>query len=294
MSPRDLSSLPVPQETRQAYLYGKDVWLALALHELYHWNLKVQKAPDGRIDHVFVTAFDGTEVDIDGPQKKIARTYVARAISQAGLFALLDKNEGRLRQVSARERYKQERPAAMKVIAEHLRPRLLAAEVITPNQGRPALVNEWLWNTYGDGRLHRFDELPLTHQKALAFESPEHPWYGDLKETERRYEHGFEDYSGKGVRFKVFRVPSSVMTSAIWNTSDEIQDGHDSWKDYHDWYVRDQLRGKEGKIRTEDWPVLLHDYPTYDELIWDGWHRLHTYVKLKRKDIPCLLRVWPD
>lgn len=293
MSHRDQSFLTVPQEIRQTYLYGKCMWLALALQELYHWKLKVQKTPDGRIDHVFVTTPDGVEVDIDGPQKKVARTYPARAISQAGLFALLDKNEGRLRPMNAYERYKQERPAAMKVIAEHLRPRLLAAKAITPNQGQSVFVNEWLWNTYGDGRLRRFDELPLTHQKALAFESLEFPWYGDLKETERRYEHGFEDYSGKAVRFKVFRVPSSVMTSAIWNTSDELQGDHDSWKDYHDWYVRDQLRGKEIKVRTEDWPVLLHDFYAYEPLLWDGWHRLHTYLKLKREDIPCLLPVWP-
>jgi len=160
-----------------------------------------------------------------------------------------------------------------------------------------AAVNEQLWNTYGDGQLRRFDELPLTYQKALAFESLDFDWYGDLEATERRYEHGLESQSDfgdlkGGVRFKAFRVPSDAMTSAIWSIPGDLQANHDDWDSYHDWYLG-TLRKQELKKRREDWPVILHDHPTYDELLWDGWHRLHTYLKLKRKDIPCLLPVYP-
>ncbi len=67
------------EDILEKYSYGYCIWLTLALHDRYGWDIYAQidfignKQRNKYISHSFVTMPNGYEVDIYGPQEKVDR-----------------------------------------------------------------------------------------------------------------------------------------------------------------------------------------------------------------------------
>ena len=74
-------------------------------------------------------------------------------------------------------------------------------------------------------------------------------------------------------------IPIEDLIQAIGSADSNFS----NFTEYHDWYIL----GGDTLSYTEVWPLIL-DADT-DDVIWDGWHRFHTYVESNIKVIPCVL-----
>lgn len=83
------------------------------------------------------------------------------------------------------------------------------------------------------------------------------------------------------IEYTYIEIPTKILTDYIANEHEEISEEYDSWKDYHEWYLNGgDIPNHSVKDR---WACILSGD---EELISDGWHRLHCYIKNNNKTIP--------
>ncbi|MDU8350915.1 hypothetical protein RYA05_03285 [Pseudomonas syringae pv. actinidiae] len=84
----------------------------------------------------------------------------------------------------------------------------------------------------------------------------------------------------------VVTLSTEDVKAAIMKTG-EIAEDFKTWDDYHKWY-----KGA-GDVPVYDyqdrWPVILCAFS--DEVLQDGWHRLHAYISAGHQDIPAIFYV---
>lgn len=156
----------------------------------------------------------------------------------------------------------------------------LAAGAVLSRRGsrseRSASQARSLLERFGRGKRLTFDELPREAQQALVWFSDGTDYYGDLALTRAHHD---------GARFALFDVPVEAMKAAVISA---MPGGNESggWDRYHHRYM--QRVSPSLSQRRERWPVILDKEGWTDELLQDGWHRLHTYVSRGWKSIPVL------
>jgi hypothetical protein len=82
--------------------------------------------------------------------------------------------------------------------------------------------------------------------------------------------------------FGTVTLSADALKSSVMR-DEQIAAGYAGWDDYH----ADYTRGRTPKHPEADrWPVLL----SYDdhETLWDGWHRLHSYIRDGAVEIPAV------
>ncbi len=89
----------------------------------------------------------------------------------------------------------------------------------------------------------------------------------------------FEKYN-KNAPFEIVIIPTEVLAQKAIDEAN-VRDGANfkSPKEWHDHYVKYEELPQHKKI----WPLLGGDE---DEVIQDGWHRLHLYYENGVKNIP--------
>ncbi|MEZ8293481.1 hypothetical protein AB6D11_06460 [Vibrio splendidus] len=82
--------------------------------------------------------------------------------------------------------------------------------------------------------------------------------------------------------FKVFEIPTTLLTEHIYKTCLEVNSDHDSWQEYHEWYLC--FDPKSVAVDTQCCPPCI--YMDNEDVMEDGWDTLHSYVALDSKSIP--------
>lgn len=78
-------------------------------------------------------------------------------------------------------------------------------------------------------------------------------------------------------------VPVEAIAAAMMKIP-ELAEDHGSFEAYHRWYVQAGPMPTHG--RTHRWPCIASDDP--NDLIWDGWHRMHAYIAAGDDAVPVL------
>lgn len=87
----------------------------------------------------------------------------------------------------------------------------------------------------------------------------------------------------KHVRAKLIEVPVENVIRAIMATS-EISSTYQTFDEYHQWYLS---HGDTPSYTSENrWPCISSTQD--DEVVDDGSHRLHAYIRAGAKTIPLL------
>lgn len=86
-----------------------------------------------------------------------------------------------------------------------------------------------------------------------------------------------------GVPATLVLVPVQAIAEAMMKIP-ELADDHGSFEAYHRWYV--QAGPMPTHARSNRWPCIASDDP--NELIWDGWHRMHAYIAAGDDTVPLL------
>lgn len=132
-----------------------------------------------------------------------------------------------------------------------------------------------------------FRKLPDTHKLAIiwymaidgcAWDNFDHDHLNEdaLKEHLPAMLHHYDEVYGETlvgfIQLGVEKIKASVMAD------DEISDSHDSWDEYHAWY----LNGGDIPSHSENnrWPVILSS--DNSETLTDGWHRFHRYMSSEK------------
>lgn len=108
--------MPVPIEVIEEYSYGKCMWLALALHDRYGWDIHAQLDKDGSIAHAYVKRPDGKEVDVCGVQERVDifnGSGKSRRFSREGFIRFL---KGMSSHMNIMAKYRREKVKADRVI----------------------------------------------------------------------------------------------------------------------------------------------------------------------------------
>jgi hypothetical protein len=71
-------------------------------------------------------------------------------------------------------------------------------------------------------------------------------------------------------------VPMQVMKDSIMRFGD-LADDHDDFDSYHEWY----RNGPDMENHQQVYPIILGH-----EIIQDGWHRFHDYVRKGLTEVP--------
>lgn len=88
-------------------------------------------------------------------------------------------------------------------------------------------------------------------------------------------------------------LPTEVVADEVFARLDAASKAQHGWKsfaDYHRWYT---ARGATPQHAAQGrWPVLLSGggRGSGEEFLWDGWHRLHSYVRSGHRTIPVVLQ----
>ena len=85
------------------------------------------------------------------------------------------------------------------------------------------------------------------------------------------------------VRATLVLVPVRDIAKAIMEIP-ELAADHGSFDAYHRWYM--QIGDMPTYGRDRRWPCIASSDP--DELIWDGWHRMHAYIAAGDDTVPVL------
>jgi hypothetical protein len=85
------------------------------------------------------------------------------------------------------------------------------------------------------------------------------------------------------VPFGVALLPSEAVRHAIMQMK-EVAEDFPNWEAYHAWCINSGDIPDHGK--DDRWPVVLSDFE--DELLQDGWHRVHCYLCRGDETIPAV------
>jgi hypothetical protein len=114
-----------------------------------------------------------------------------------------------------------------------------------------------------NNNIFKYSELPIEGKKSIDI------YYKDEQELDINSDD----------TFKYFEVSIEILKEAIG-----CPDGLDlnGFEEYHKWYL------EEGDTPThkETYAVILSND---EEVIYDGWHRFHSYVESKVSMIPCVI-----
>jgi len=103
------------------------------------------------------------------------------------------------------------------------------------------------------------------------------------------------------VKFGMMEIPSMELMTIIFERDKEADQAEsydafpfENFQAYHKWYVN--TAGGLSKVTdqhyNEKWPVILGSTIDKDyEVLQDGWHRFHTYIRRKEKTIPVMYYV---
>lgn len=90
-------------------------------------------------------------------------------------------------------------------------------------------------------------------------------------------------------KFGMVNIPTEVLTQAIWNSKDaqesDFKKTYGTFENYAEWYRNGPHMPKHPA--KDRWPVILGGDPI-QEVLQDGWHRFHCYVKQNASIIPCI------
>lgn len=87
--------------------------------------------------------------------------------------------------------------------------------------------------------------------------------------------------------FGIVDVLTKELIREMWGTNSLLVEEYDTFEEYHEWFVSSD----SGYMRDNPtWPVILSSFD--DELLQDGWHRFHSYVKIGAEKITCIW--YPD
>ncbi len=165
-----------------------------------------------------------------------------------------------------------------------------------------------------NGKVLPFKKLPkeyqmaMTHYMAIDGEAWEHPkevcpgmrTLKGLKDGRNWMLKNISFWVKKygNVKFGVMEIPTEEFTDLLFQAMVEgkqFEEGEfKSFKEYHAWYVNGPggLNKATDLHYFESWPVILGSTIDKDfEILQDGWHRFHTYVRLKRKATPVIYYV---
>lgn len=77
----------------------------------------------------------------------------------------------------------------------------------------------------------------------------------------------------------------------IMENNQDIKDqGFKNFEDYHNWYIS----FCDTPFYSKQWPVILAQGSCGEEIIEDGWHRFHSYIRDGIKSIPFVLYIKKD
>ena len=137
------------------------------------------------------------------------------------------------------------------------------------------------------GQVLSYRELPFEAKETLRLMSDCAPWGYDADECATFF---------TDAEFALFNVPMEEITAAVLEAG--FDDDWNTWDEYHAWYsgrtADGQYPGRSEQgheildlsLRPDLWPVNMSGG---DELLWDGWHRLHTYYARGEPFVPVLL-----
>lgn len=96
-------------------------------------------------------------------------------------------------------------------------------------------------------------------------------------------------------QFGMVEVPTDDFCKLIFEAhkNDLCGDDFKSFDEYHRWYINSCLWKDSDKHYSKAWPAILGDdwnFKQY-EILQDGWHRFHSYVKQGKKTIPLVYYV---
>jgi hypothetical protein len=144
-----------------------------------------------------------------------------------------------------------------------------------------------------------FSDLPRPAQKAFIWRAAENG--GELSEnihvnigscnhapcdvTEEAWGDAISkaSVSCEGMFFYFFEVPTESIKSIILTNNECLSEDYSCWEDYESDYVDPTLVMHS---RTDRFPVLA---PLgEEEVLEDGWHRLHSYISQGHSSVPVL------
>ena len=131
-------------------------------------------------------------------------------------------------------------------------------------EGASQARGEFLFQQHG-GKVFAYRDLPTPGKRAI-----------------KRY---FADEAGNDISadqpFGYVELPTEALMKAIGPGLDTPFKNFD---EYHAWYVGG---GDMPDHKKQSFAVILDG--DGDEIIWDGWHRFHDYVRKGFKTIPCVM-----
>ena len=152
-----------------------------------------------------------------------------------------------------------------------------------------------------------YKDLPRTHQMAMAWymaidgeawepygidmnkqpttmssNKNKDKWEVYLKKQTIRHLSSYIKEYGR-CKFGAVEIPTEVMASEIMKAIETSIGKFKSIREYQEWYRKNcSIPSYSSKNR---WPCILSDD---DEVLQDGWHRLHSYIQAGHKTIPCV------
>lgn len=103
--------------------------------------------------------------------------------------------------------------------------------------------------------------------------------------SEYAWELMFERISAhlKGATFRYIEIPVVEIQSLIMSHNQSIKEDYANWADYAKSYCSHDI---ESHPETDRFPCI--SFSGDPDIIWDGWHRLHSYINSNHSTIPIL------
>jgi len=131
-----------------------------------------------------------------------------------------------------------------------------------------------------------FRELPLPHKLAIiwymAADGCAWPAFFEDAESMLSSVEMYDDRYGDLI-FHIADIPLARLAEEVMKDA-QIQH-HGTWQNYHAWYVKGGDVPRHG--HQDRWPVILSDDDN-EEVLDDGWHRLHSYAAQGDTTIPVI------
>ena len=111
-------------------------------------------------------------------------------------------------------------------------------------------------------------------------------FFSELEENYQQaikiYSYNLTDEDLTYYKFQYGKIPTAVIIELIWNFHPEIKEEYDSFSEYHEWY----MNHGDTPDHTSQWAVVIGTGVVQEEIIEDGWHRFHSYIKNGFPSIP--------
>jgi len=180
--------------------------------------------------------------------------------------SLYTHDERHMRRRDNRQSVASVRPRVERWVDEFLRVQTLTESATTPT------VRD-LIRRYG-GLVIEFRNLPATAQRAIRTRGAEHLDPDDNPRIDPR------------MRFGYVEIPMEALQQAVLAAVQREGAPFQTFDEYHRWYIGHG----DTPMHTEVWPIEL-DVDDPDQIIDDGSHRFHSYVRSGVKVVPAIYRL---